>query len=342
MASADAAAGKSAPTMQSFDMAYYEAHGHLAPNGPPLLGLGAGDSKLIFNVCPPDLASHMFTTMREEVPWNTMSHHGGLVPRLISIQGTIADDCEPVYRHPAEQQPAIIPWTPTTDILRMHVMEAIGQNLNHALVQWYRNGTDFISEHSDKTLDVRRGSFIVNLSLGASRVMILRTKDKTKRIIQRITLPHNSVFVMGWETNRIWTHEIHQDKRMDSLKREDEMRDNSQRISLTFRDIGTFYHRPSGRLFGQGAKCKSLDDPMMSPLDENIEGLMMLKAFSAENKDPNFDWDQFYGPGFDMVNFHITEAAKHPAKAPTAGVPTLVIAAMIAFVAVMLWRARAA
>jgi alkylated DNA repair dioxygenase AlkB len=47
------------------------------------------------------------------------------------------------------------------------------------LIQPYRTGAvraDYISEHSDKTIDVVRVSRIVNLSLGARRTMMLRTK----------------------------------------------------------------------------------------------------------------------------------------------------------------------
>jgi hypothetical protein len=42
--------------------------------------------------------------------------------------------------------------------------------------QWHRTGTDYISEQSDKTIDVVHSSRIVNLSLGARRTMTLRTK----------------------------------------------------------------------------------------------------------------------------------------------------------------------
>jgi alkylated DNA repair dioxygenase AlkB len=41
------------------------------------------------------------------------------------------------------------------------------------LIQLYRTGADYISEHSDKTIDVVRGSRIVNVSLGARRTMTL-------------------------------------------------------------------------------------------------------------------------------------------------------------------------
>ena len=74
------------PVKQTYDMKYLEQHGHLQPTGVPLTGLGAGDSFVLFNVCPPATAATAFERMRDEVPWNTMMHHGGPVPRLISIQ----------------------------------------------------------------------------------------------------------------------------------------------------------------------------------------------------------------------------------------------------------------
>jgi alkylated DNA repair dioxygenase AlkB len=98
-----------------------------------------------------------------------------------------------------------------------------GQRLNHALIQWYRSGHDHIGEHADKTLDVRAGSVIVNVSFGATRCMVLRTKDRDEatRRIERVELPHNSLFVLGLETNRKWKHEINPDKRLLTEKASD-------------------------------------------------------------------------------------------------------------------------
>jgi hypothetical protein len=31
----------------------------------------------------------------------------------------------------------------------------------------------------------------------------------------------------------------------------------------------------------------------------------MLKAFSKENHDPDFDWKKYYGNGFNAINFKI-------------------------------------
>lgn len=67
----------------------------------------------------------------------------------------------PVYRHPADTSPPLRAWTPTVEAIRDHVEKTLGHPVNHALLQLYRNSEDYISEHSDKTIDVVRGSNIV-------------------------------------------------------------------------------------------------------------------------------------------------------------------------------------
>ena len=54
-------------------------------------------------------------------------------------------------------------------MIRQRVEEILKHPVNHVLIQYYRSGNDYISEHSDKTIDVVRGSNIVNVSLGAER-----------------------------------------------------------------------------------------------------------------------------------------------------------------------------
>ena len=54
--------------------------------------LGAGDSTLILNVLPHDLADVAFARMRKEVGWNTMFHRGGEVPRLVAVEGDVDTD----------------------------------------------------------------------------------------------------------------------------------------------------------------------------------------------------------------------------------------------------------
>lgn len=54
--------------------------------------LGAGDSYLVADVLPPDLSDIAFAKLKEEVKWNTMFHRGGEVPRLVAVEGEVAED----------------------------------------------------------------------------------------------------------------------------------------------------------------------------------------------------------------------------------------------------------
>lgn len=149
-----------------------------------------GDTKVIYDVLPPPLCDDIFDRVRDEVRWQRMSHQGGEVPRLVAVQGDIHKNLDdesnsssnniPIYRHPADETPPLRPFTATVEAIKGAVEARVGHALNHVLIQLYRDGTDYISEHSDKTLDIARDSYIVNVSLGAARTMVLRTKRKPK------------------------------------------------------------------------------------------------------------------------------------------------------------------
>lgn len=298
-----------------FDPTFFAAHGFCAAR--PLGGLAAGDTHLGFDVLPAELAETALETLKAEIRWSEMRHKGGPVPRLVALQGDLqgtgADVVEPLYRHPADEQPELTAWTPTVERLRRVVEEAIGQPLNHALIQFYHDGKDHISEHADKSLDIARGSNIVNLSLGATRVMKLRRKrDATpeeRAQKQSVSLLHASVFVLGWESNRMWTHEIRADKRRLAEKRADELRDGGSRISLTFRYVATYRRRSDGAVFGQGSPFRTLAEaaaaPPLSEEQATAETEAMLAAFGSENRSSTFDWDEGYGRGFRVVNMRL-------------------------------------
>jgi len=100
----------------------------------------------------------------------------------------------PVYRHPSDESPPLLPFSPTVLAIRNEIERHLGHPLNHVLIQHYRSGNDYISEHSDKTLDIVPGSFIANVSLGAERTMVFRTKrpDHKHRSPTKTTPPSMS------------------------------------------------------------------------------------------------------------------------------------------------------
>lgn len=119
----------------------------LGPND----SIGSGDSKIIHNVIGSPTINDAFSQMKEEVDWQTMLHRSGQVPRLVAVQGEIGKNGDiPVYRHPADESPPLLPFTPVVQNIRQRVESVLKQSFNHALIQLYRHGEDNISEHSDK------------------------------------------------------------------------------------------------------------------------------------------------------------------------------------------------
>jgi nicotinamidase-related amidase len=286
-----------------------------------------GDTTIITNVLPPSLAETAFDDLLREVSWAGMSHLGGEVPRRIAVQGAVDDEGDmPVYRHPSDESPPLLPFSPTVLAIKTEIEKHLGHPLNHVLIQHYRSGNDYISEHSDKTLDIVRGSFIANVSLGAERTMLFRTKRLRKekddalaskksaepeesaaskgrpRQAQRAPLPHNSLCRMGLETNKRWLHAIKQDKRSERERTAAELSHGGARISLTFRQIGTFLDSAQSRIWGQGAVAKAKKDAHAVVNGQTPEAVRMLQAFGAENNSSDFDWDAMYGEGFNVLH----------------------------------------
>ncbi|KAH8811851.1 hypothetical protein F5884DRAFT_669139 [Xylogone sp. PMI_703] len=280
-----------------------------------------GDTTVIEDLLPVDVELGIFEKLRDEIRWQKMSHQGGDVPRLVAVQGEVAEDGSiPIYRHPADESPPLHAFSPTVRLIKQYVEEKLGHSVNHVLIQFYRTGTDYISEHSDKTLDIVPNTFIANVSLGAQRTMTFRTKKPLKiesstgestpppRQSYRAPLPHNSLCRMGLVTNMRWLHSIRQDKRMVSEKSEAELAYDGGRISLTFRLIGTFLDRDQSKIWGQGATHKSREDARPVINGDTEESKEMLIAFGTENHSTEFNWKDVYGTGFDVL--HISNTRK--------------------------------
>ncbi|KAF2706123.1 hypothetical protein K504DRAFT_386081 [Pleomassaria siparia CBS 279.74] len=296
----------------------------------PILGPGdtiaEGDSRIIYDFFPQHLKHPtnrteplkdlIFGQLYNEIQWQNMFHQTGQVPRLVCCQGEFgADGSMPVYRHPTDQALPLLKFSPKVRVIQRQAERLVGHPLNHVLIQLYRSGQDFISEHSDKTLDIVKGSSIVNVSLGAQRTMRLRAKkaDKTEgstepaaRETQRVAMPHNSMFVLGLKSNQRWLHGIQPDKRLQTERSEVEEAFGGARISLTFRNIGTFLDAEENKIWGQGATCKEQRDAQDVINDDESSNERVVRAFSRENHQVDFDWDACYGAGFDVLHFRNT------------------------------------
>jgi alkylated DNA repair dioxygenase AlkB len=298
--------------------------------------IGSGDSKILYDLLEPEAAEVAFQDLFTEVHWQRMYHAAGEVPRLVCCQGDIddTDGSMPVYRHPSDQSLPLLRWSPVVAKIKQRAEARVGHKLNHALIQLYRSGQDHISEHSDKTLDIVHGSNIVNVSLGAQRIMRLRTKrptamqdpassphkqyrsgdasltadaqtkseDDRSRVTQRIPMPHNSMFILGPETNGSWLHGIMPDKRPTTEHVPAESAYGNMRISITFRLIGTFLSANSKLVWGQGAVAKHKADARPTVNGNPEESQRIINAFGIENQVTAPEWNSIYGTGFDVLH----------------------------------------
>ncbi|OCL10084.1 hypothetical protein AOQ84DRAFT_289986 [Glonium stellatum] len=296
----------------------------------PVMGPGdsiaEGDSRIVYDFLPQTLCypksskkplkDIVFHQLYNEVRWQKMYHAQGEVPRLVCVQGEFGPDGSmPVYRHPSDQSLPLLHFSPTVQLIREQVQKIVKHPVNHVLIQLYRSGQDYISEHSDKTLDIIRGSNIVNVSFGAERTMRLRTKKSAKseqvsneagssgRSTQRVAMPHNSMFVLGEDSNMRWLHGINADKRLAAERSEAEKAFSGMRISLTFRNIGTFLDNDSRLIWGQGATSKDRANANDVINDDEERTEEIIHAFGKENHSTEFDWKAVYGAGFDVLHF---------------------------------------
>jgi alpha-ketoglutarate-dependent dioxygenase alkB family protein 2 len=98
--------------------------------------------------------------------------------------------------------------------------------LNSVLVNYYRNGNDYIGWHSDKIGDliqIQGQTIIVSLTFGVMRPFILRRKDDHSRKYS-INLAHGDLLIIKGKTNDYWQHSV---PKRTTIKK--------PRINLTFR-----------------------------------------------------------------------------------------------------------
>ncbi|GAM90970.1 hypothetical protein ANO11243_090170 [Dothideomycetidae sp. 11243] len=284
------------------------------PSKLPGDAIGSGDSSVQYNLMPPNEADQIFFSLLHQTRWQRMSHASGEVPRLVCYQGDIdpKDGSLPLYRHPSDVSVFLMGWSPAVLKVRTEAERLVGHPLNHAFIQLYRGGKDYISEHSDKTLDIVPTSSIVNVSFGAQRTMRLRSKKEQQssspqttaakgRVTERIHLPHNSILVMGLKTNAEFLHSIQPDRRLAHDLSGPEMAYNGLRISITFRQIGTYLSSDSKLIWGQGAIGKTKEHRRAAISGDQGSGQELLKLFGMENKQTGLTWSDIFG-GSDVLN----------------------------------------
>ncbi|WP_020470306.1 alpha-ketoglutarate-dependent dioxygenase AlkB family protein [Zavarzinella formosa] len=161
-----------------------------------------------------------------EIPWRQVSIrlYGKTipVPRLTSWHGDAGTGY--AYSH-VELIPE--PWTPALSEIRERLLAPDGLPFNSVLLNYYRDGSDGVSWHSDDEPELGPAPVIASVSFGAVRRFQFRHRvRRTEKTA--IDLTAGSCLLMRGETQRHWQHQIPKTKKPCG-----------PRINLTFRRIET-------------------------------------------------------------------------------------------------------
>lgn len=100
-----------------------------------------------------------------------------------------------------------LPWTPLLAALKDRIETISDTTFNSVLVNYYRDGRDSVSWHSDDEKELGNDPVIASLSLGTSRRFELKHRHKKG---QKYTceLTNGSLLVMGAGIQSNWQHQV--------------------------------------------------------------------------------------------------------------------------------------
>ncbi|MFV5526025.1 alpha-ketoglutarate-dependent dioxygenase AlkB [Acinetobacter variabilis] len=117
------------------------------------------------------------------------------------------------------------PWIPALIWLKQQLEQVSATEFNSVLLNWYRDGQDHISWHTDAEKELGRNPTIASLNFGESRRFLLRENNDHDNKIE-ISLGHGDLLVMKGALQHHWQHSVPKQTKV-----------SSGRLNMTFRKI---------------------------------------------------------------------------------------------------------
>ena len=116
------------------------------------------------------------------------------------------------------------PWTPLLNQIRRQVEQAVQFDFNAVLVNYYRNGDDYVGWHADNEAELGPQPVIASLTLGAERRFAYR--HKKSGLSGSLSLADGNLLLMQPAFQHDWLHSVPSDPSITEA-----------RINLTFRKV---------------------------------------------------------------------------------------------------------
>lgn len=117
------------------------------------------------------------------------------------------------------------PWTKGLLYIKEKIDTVAGIHFNSVLMNWYRDGEDYINWHTDAEKELGKDPIIGSVNFGATRRFQLRRIDDNGEKIE-IPLKHGTFLLMRGQTQHFWQHSVPKEKKV-----------KESRFNLTFRII---------------------------------------------------------------------------------------------------------
>ena len=183
-----------------------------------------GEILFIRNFLSPSEAKHFFDLLQNTINWKQeeISFYGKIypIPRKTAWYGYEGFN----YSYSGINcLPEI--WTDELLDIKRKIEQFIPSvDFTSVLLNLYRNGNDKMGWHSDDEKELGEYPVVAGISLGQEREMYFKS-NVTGEVV-KVSLPHNSFYLMYYPTNKFWKHSIPRTTKY-----------MGQRISLTFRCV---------------------------------------------------------------------------------------------------------
>ena len=117
------------------------------------------------------------------------------------------------------------PWNRGLLYIKEQIEKVAGTQFNSVLMNWYRNGEDYLNWHTDDEPELGKNPMIASVNFGETRDFQVRHKDD-HQLKFTVPLQHGSLLIMSGEMQHFWQHEVPKRKKVQH-----------SRFNLTFRMI---------------------------------------------------------------------------------------------------------
>lgn len=172
------------------------------------------------NFLSSDEATKLYEHLLKEMNWiqGELSMFGKkvLTPRM---QSWMADEGIDANLYQKQKQH---PWTEPVLEIKKKLEEMLHCKFDYLLLNYYRNGNDYIGWHADREAIPESKSVIASMTLGETRKFVLKHNETEEKLEYQLT--HGSLIVMAGKTQKYWKHTIPK-----------QLKVTKPRLNLTFR-----------------------------------------------------------------------------------------------------------